>query len=228
MDTMSDYDSYRDARDAETRKAYAEWEKQDPAGYAAAKAAGVGEAKIDPHRPPRRSDDEDEEKRAPLAIVHHDFADPEPEEIVLQALVDAGLITSQFSRPMACTVILSALEQVYAIRDKASASREADAMLHLLYLLGAAKNREMSFRARVLQALIAKNERSLASIGKEFRVTRADVSKVAREMKAFLRLKIGGATRNDAYSEQARERAHRVHDFRKSQLREADEFSKAA
>lgn len=213
---------------AQTRAAYAEAAKTNPEWFAKAKELGVHTAKIDHQGFAVVQDGDDGGRKPPEAIALPVDPDDEPEEIILQALVEAGLIVPNYSRPEACTVISEALEAVFQKRDSASASREADGMLKLLFLLGACKSREMSFKARVLQALIAKNEKSLSAIGKEFGVTRADVSKVAREMKTFLGLKLGGATRNEAYAEQAKVRAHRVHDFRKEQLRQADEMRKAA
>lgn len=144
---------------------------------------------------------------------------PEPlqeEEIILECLEEIG--TTFPSRTQAISAIHPGLVEIRTMWDKASASREADGMLRLLYLLGACPSREMSLKAKVLQAVIAKTEESLSGIAIEYNVSRAAVSKIGRELKEFLGLKISTSTRNEEFVEQCRTRATRIHSERKARF----------
>jgi len=142
----------------------------------------------------------------------------EPEEILIEKLSDAGILLLGAPRPVILSVLLGALEKIKSVWDKGSATREADGLLKLLYLLGACPSREMSLKAKVLQAVIARSEVGLSDIALDYNLSPADISHIARELKEFLGLEIHTNTRDEKFVEQCRTRATRMHTERKAQL----------
>jgi len=142
------------------------------------------------------------------------------EELILEQIAD--YLTPSAARPEVLTAIARGLNFIKAFWAKASFANKADAILEVLYLLGASRSPEMRMKARILLSLAAKENLPLAAIAGEFGVSRAAVSKTAREIKDHLGLQVHGSTRDDLYVQQCRERATRVHEqTRKDRLRAA-------
>lgn len=215
------YDEMAAEMDRKAQAAWAEWAKKDPTSFA---KSGGEKREPKPQNSPNHDSDEPP-PRTPLAIVLPE--EPlEPEEIILEALQSIGVTFP--NRPQALTAISKALVEVIAHNDKASATREADGMLKLLYLLGASESREMTTKALTLQAIIARNEEGLSDIAKSRGVTRADISKIGRELKEFLGIEIHTSTRDHRFVEQCRERALRVHEEAREDAARANQINKAA
>ena len=202
-------------RDSEYEHAWAEWAASGSKEYQKAVALGYSTAHIEHSSAvPQFAHDGDEEK-GPL-----DFASIDPEEIVeeeeviLQEIAD--YLLPGFRKPEVLTSIANGLRLVKKGWDRASASREADAILETLYLLGNCRSSEMRMKSYVLRSIIAREELSLADIARTYGVTRAAVSKTAVELKRFLGLQIHTSTRNQAFSEQCKARAERVHKLTKT------------
>jgi biotin operon repressor len=202
----------QETRDKEYEQAWADWAATGSKEYQKAVALGIGVAHIEHSSAvpqPVESDD-----KSPL-----DFASCDPvelieeEEMILQEIAEH--LAPGYRKPMLLTQISKGLSKVKKHWDKASASREADAMLELLYLLGTCRSSEMRMKSYVLRAIIAREELSLADIAREYGVTRAAVSKTAVELKRFLGLQIHTTTRNEAFVNQCKERAERVHKMTK-------------
>lgn len=201
-------------RDSEYEHAWAAWAASGSKEYQKAVALGYSSAHIEHSSAvPQFAHDGDEEK-GPL-----DFASVDPEEIIeeeemiLQEIAEH--LAPGFLKPKLLTQIGRGLNKVKKVWDKASASREADALLELLYLLGTCRSSEMRMKSYVLRSIIAREELSLADIARTYGVTRAAVSKTAVELKRFLGLQIHTSTRNEAFSAQCKERAERVHKLTK-------------
>lgn len=99
-----------------------------------------------------------------------------------------------------------------------------EAVIEVLWILGAARSRETRIKASVLLAIAAKVPVPFADIAEREGLTRAAVSKLARQFKSALGLTITGSTRSDAYVSQCRSRAARVHVARKQSLAKAKEI----
>jgi biotin operon repressor len=203
----------QETRDKEYEQAWADWAATNSKEYRKAAALGIGTAHIEHSSAVPQPVESDE--KSPL-----DFASCDPiemveeEEIILQEI--AYSLAPGFIKPKLLTSISKGLAKVKKHWDKASASREADALLELLYLLGTCRSSEMRMKSYVLRAIIAREELSLADIAREYGVTRAAVSKTAVELKRFLGLQIHTTTRNEAFVNQCKERAERVHKMTKA------------
>jgi biotin operon repressor len=199
-------------RDSEYEHAWAEWAATGSKEYQKAVALGYSQASIEHSSAVPQPVESDE--KSPLDFASCDPVEiVEEEEIILQEI--AYSLTPEFLKPKLLTDISRGLNKVKKHWDKASASREADAMLELLYLLGTCRSSEMRMKSYVLRAIIAREELSLADIAREYGVTRAAVSKTAVELKRFLGLQIHTSTRNQAFSDQCKARAERVHKLTK-------------
>jgi biotin operon repressor len=202
----------QETRDKEYEQAWADWAATGSKEYQKAVALGITSAHIE-HSSAVPQPTEDDEK-SPL-----DFASVDPvelieeEEMILQEIAEH--LAPGYRKPKLLTQISKGLSKVKKHWDKASASREADALLELLYLLGTCRSSEMRMKSYVLRAIIAREELSLADIAREYGVTRAAVSKTAVELKRFLGLQIHTTTRNEAFVNQCKERAERVHKMTK-------------
>jgi biotin operon repressor len=204
----------QEVRDSEYEHAWKDWEATGSKEYQKAVALGYSAAHVEHSSAVPQFANGDEEK-GPL-----DFASIDPEELieeeemVLQEIAEH--LAPGFLKPRLLTQISKGLNKVKKTWDKASASREADAMLELLYLLGTCRSSEMRMKSYVLRSIIAREELSLADIAREYGVTRAAVSKTAVELKRFLGLQIHTSTRNQAFSDQCKARAERVHKLTKT------------
>jgi biotin operon repressor len=202
----------QETRDAEYEQAWKDWEASGSKEYQKAAKLGITGAHIEHSSAVPQPTDSDEKSPLDFAAVDPE-AIVEEEEMVLQEIAEH--LVPGFPKPKLLTDICRGLKKVKRTWDKASASREADAMLELLYLLGTCRSSEMRMKSYVLRAIIAKEEHSLADIAREYGVTRAAVSKTAVELKRFLGLQIHTTTRNQAFIQQCKERAERVHKMTK-------------
>jgi hypothetical protein len=202
----------QEIRNQEYEQAWADWAATGSKEYQKAVALGITCASIEHSSAVPQPVESDEKSPLDFAAI-----DPveiiEEEEIILQEI--AYSLAPGFLKPKLLTDISRGLNKVKKHWDKASASREADALLELLYLLGTCRSSEMRMKSYVLRAIIAREELSLADIAREYGVTRAAVSKTAVELKRFLGLQIHTTTRNQAFVNQCKERAERVHKMTK-------------
>jgi biotin operon repressor len=191
-------------KDQEYAQAFADWAKEDPEGYAKAQALGVATPKLE-HTSENPSAPSTKQTALDYASVDPVFPDDEG-----GSGGNNGGNFGIFGDP----------------DDSEFRAKLATAVLEILYVMGAARSSETRIKARVLLALCAKEEDSFESIAQEEGITRQAISKLARQMKEGLGLTIEGSTRSKAYVEQSRERAQRIHDLQKDDLKRAEEIRK--
>lgn len=218
------YEDHVFNQERQAASAWPEWAKTNPEAYALS-----GGPKPDPRgqtHPDGKPQDDEDEPRGPVATV--DPEEPlEPEEIILEHLDKAGLQIVGGTRPQILTALLAGLDECKAYLNSASSSREADAILQLLFLMGAAPSKEMSLKAKIIQAIIAKMPlEGLADLGREYGVSRADTSKIATKIQEFLGVEIYVATRNEDYRAQCETRCDRVHEITRQDRERAEEIRK--
>jgi hypothetical protein len=209
-DPTTSYQDHSIRSEKQYKDAFSEWAKNDPVGYAEAVRLGVAGPKIESLNAGtlQSVEKEDEETRFEVAFYEAPIAlDP------VDRILEAG-----DSRE----AIEDALGIIKSEWEGASASREADAILEVICLLGASKaSRDMRIKARVLRTIIGRNDESLSDIARDFGITRADASKIARTLTDTLNLKTTTTTRSAAFVQQCKERATRIHALTKADRKKA-------
>lgn len=227
--------SYRDFQtkaEREYRDAYITWQKEDPEGFAKAKAAGLASPKLDNHFfDPVAPTDPD-----PINTMDCENAPPLlpealPEEIFADALIFSGIIKKGTSRPQLLTAISRAMEDFRAEclsqADRASSTRLADVVLRTLQVVGCQPTLETisgaspwiaqmahahGFSARIALAVIGRGDgASLAEISEQVGNCRAAGSKIATDLIERFNLPSLYVTRSEATRDDNAERAAAIH-----------------